>query len=437
MCCLFAHFRPAFEKVLTDAQLEACELTFVRSYLDTEMMEEIRIQSPASWRLPILGWLWCCRGDPGAQLGPAESQLGSTESWDGQGRCKAPKIRDQVQGVPAWRWKLSEGRSGSTCRNAWETAWGSTCCNQCHARVQLPSPRSFRMWPWNDILWGINPSLCSWEGSGWEQVSQDLLAQFFNLGVWWLEEHSDSCEGVCWFDRSITSKHMLGPCMPDCWWIWQRMWWGWNCEYSCQDDGTFEDARAPTRAAWSHCDVWPFKLSTTVIPTWCTQVFHVQSLVTCRKKVIMSVCLPSLQLGNDRWLHPPRTSRCRWIQWGITSTLGVTSRLLQESWICPKPAGESNGCQAFLCHLHGYRAFCLVLALMAQWAAASLTPLPMTTAWLKPSCGCPPTQSCHQCFVSALLGRGQYSWSKWCQQEGRCGESCELALCRPEEAASG
>ena len=91
MCCLFAHFRPAFEKVLTDAQLEACELTFVRSYLDTEMMEEIRIQSPASWRLPILGWLWCCRGDPGAQLGPAESQLGSTESWDGQGRCKAPK----------------------------------------------------------------------------------------------------------------------------------------------------------------------------------------------------------------------------------------------------------------------------------------------------------------------------------------------------------
>lgn len=47
MCCLFAHFRPAFEKVLTDAQLEACELTFVRSYLDTEMMEEIRIQSPA------------------------------------------------------------------------------------------------------------------------------------------------------------------------------------------------------------------------------------------------------------------------------------------------------------------------------------------------------------------------------------------------------
>jgi hypothetical protein len=35
------------------------------------------------------------------------------------------------------------------------------------------------------------------------------------------------------------------------------------------------------------------------------------------------------------------------------------------------------------------------------------------------------------------LGRGQYSWSKWCQQEGRCGESCELALCRPEEAASG
>ena len=245
MCCLFAHFRPAFEKVLTDAQLEACELTFVRSYLDTEIMEEIRIQSPASWRLPILGWLWCCRGDPGAQLGPAESQLGSTESWDGQGRCKAPKRRDQVQGVPAWRWKLSEGRSGSTCRNAWETAWGSTCCNQCHARVQLPSPRSFRMWPWNDILWGINPSLCSWEGSGLEQVSQDLLAQFFNLGVWWLEEHSDSCEGVCWFDRSITSKHMLGPCMPDCWWIWQRMWWGWNCEYSCQDDGTFEDARAP------------------------------------------------------------------------------------------------------------------------------------------------------------------------------------------------
>ena len=47
MCCLFAHFRPAFEKVLTDAQLEACELTFVRSYLDTEMVEEIRIQSPA------------------------------------------------------------------------------------------------------------------------------------------------------------------------------------------------------------------------------------------------------------------------------------------------------------------------------------------------------------------------------------------------------
>ena len=47
MCCLFAHFRPAFEKVLTDAQQEACELTFVRSYLDTEMMEEIRIQSPA------------------------------------------------------------------------------------------------------------------------------------------------------------------------------------------------------------------------------------------------------------------------------------------------------------------------------------------------------------------------------------------------------
>eukprot|EP00435_Cladocopium_sp_Y103_P020447 s1322_g5.t1 len=46
MCAVYAHFRPKFQKMLTEEQMEACDLKFVRGYLDVEMMEKIKIQSP-------------------------------------------------------------------------------------------------------------------------------------------------------------------------------------------------------------------------------------------------------------------------------------------------------------------------------------------------------------------------------------------------------
>eukprot|EP00435_Cladocopium_sp_Y103_P028336 s249_g7.t1 len=46
MCAVYVHFRLKFQKMLTEEQMEACDLKFARGYLDVEMMEKIKIQSP-------------------------------------------------------------------------------------------------------------------------------------------------------------------------------------------------------------------------------------------------------------------------------------------------------------------------------------------------------------------------------------------------------
>ena len=407
MCCLFAHFRPAFEKVLTDAQLEACELDVcpqLPGHWDGGGDPD-PVPSPASWRLPILGWLWCCRGDPGGPTWTCRKPTWIYRKlrWSRplqSSKKKRPSSRKYQLGVENFQ-KVGLGLRAEMLEKQREAQRAAiNAMQECNFPVR-------------------NLSECGhgttfYEASIHRFAAEKGLAENKFLKIYWLNFSTLGYDG--WKNTVTAVKEYAGLIAASpantCLVLACPTVGGYG--NTCDEDEIANTAAKmmellkmpehPTRAAWSHCDVWPFKLSTTVIPTWCTQVFHVQSLVTCRKKVIMSVCLPSLQLGNDRWLHPPRTSRCRWIQWGMTSdprrdfktsagVMDLSRASRRKQWLSgfSLPSAWLQGLLLGL-GLDGSVGCCIIDTFAYDHSMAeAIMRLSSNT-------------SCHQCFVSALLG---------------------------------